>query len=82
MLAENLGNKLIACGITAKKPKNTNLIKEVYKDLFKEELEKQDIYERKASTGEDLINLMQELGDELKGTGGVLNDNRRIRNNH
>ncbi len=65
-LMENLGNKLIGAGMTAKSPKNLNLIKEIYKDLFKEELAKLNVYERKASEGEDLINLMLELTEELK----------------
>lgn len=66
LLAENFGNKLISSGMTAKNPKNLNLIKEIYSDLFKEELEEQSIYNRKASEGEDLINLMLELTEELK----------------
>ena len=65
-LAENLGNKLIGSGMTAKNPRNTNLIKDVYPKLFKEELEKESIYNRKASEGEELINLMLELSNELK----------------
>jgi len=65
-LIENFGNKLISAGMTSKNPKNINLIKEVYKDLFKEELARQSAYERKASEGEDLINLMYELSEELK----------------
>lgn len=52
--------------MTAKNPKNINLVKEIYSDLFKEELEKQGAFERKASEGEDLINLMLELTEELK----------------
>lgn len=66
LLAENLGNKLIGSSMTAKNPKNINLVKEIYSDLFKEELEKQGAFERKASEGEDLINLMLELTEELK----------------
>ena len=65
-LAENFGNKLISSGMTAKNPKNINLVKDVYSNLFKEELEKESIYNRKASEGEELINLMLELSDELK----------------
>lgn len=67
-LADNLGNKLISASMIAKKPKNINLIKEIYFDLFKEELEKQSIYERKASTGDELIKFMRELDEELKET--------------
>lgn len=66
MLAENLGNKIITAGMTSKKPKNINLIKEVYPDMFKEEIEKANIYNRKASEGEELIQLMNELDEELK----------------
>ena len=65
-LVENLGNKLISAGMTSKNPKNINLIKEIYRDLFKEELERQSVFERKASEGEELINLMLELSEELK----------------
>lgn len=65
-LAENLGNKMISSGMTAKNPKNINLVKEVYPDLFKEELARQGVYERKASEGEDLVNLMLELTEELR----------------
>lgn len=65
-LVENLGNKLIGAGMTSKNPKNTNLIKEVYKDLFKKELARQSAFERKASEGEDLVNLMLELTEELR----------------
>lgn len=65
-LVENLGNKLIGAGMTSKNPKNVNLIKEVYKDLFKEELARQSAFERKASEGEDLVNLMLELTEELR----------------
>jgi hypothetical protein len=65
-LMENLGNKLIGAGMTAKNPKNLNLVKEIYKDLFKEELAKLNVYERKASEGEDLVNLMLELTEELR----------------
>lgn len=70
MLTENLGNKLIASGMTAKKPKNINLIKDIYSELFKEELKRQEIYNRKASEGEDLINLMLDLTEELKRERG------------
>lgn len=65
-LLNNLGNKLISAGMTAKNPKNTDLVRDIYKDLFKEELEKESVYTRKASEGEDLINLMLELSEELK----------------
>ena len=65
-LMNNLGDKLISAGLTSKKPKNIDLIKEIYKDLFKEELEKESIYNRKASEGEELVNLMLELSRELK----------------
>lgn len=65
-LMNNLGDKLIGAGLTSKNPKNVDLIKEVYKDLFKEELEKESIYNRKASEGEELVNLMLELSKELK----------------
>lgn len=65
-LMNNLGDKLISAGLTSKNPKNVDLIKEVYKDLFKEELEKESIYNRKASEGEELVNLMLELSRELK----------------
>ena len=66
LLAENLGNKMIGSGMTAKKPKNVNLIKEIYPDLFKEELARQSVFERKASEGEELVNLMLELTEELR----------------
>lgn len=66
MLAENLGNKINNASLTSKKPKNINLIKDVYKDIFKDELAKLDIYNRKASEGEELIQLMNELEAELK----------------
>lgn len=65
-LLNNLGNKLISAGMTAKNPKNTDLVRDIYKDLFKEELEKESVYTRKASEGEELINLMLELSEELK----------------
>lgn len=65
-LINNLGNKLIGAGMTAKNPKNIDLVKGVYKDLFAEELERESVYTRKASEGDDLINLMLELSDELK----------------
>lgn len=66
MLAENLGNKINNASLTSKKPKNINLIKDVYKEIFKDELAKMDIYNRKASEGEKLIQLMNELEAELK----------------
>lgn len=66
LLAENLGNKMISSGMTAKNPKNVNLIKEIYPDLFKEELARQSVFERKASEGEELVNLMLELTEELR----------------
>ncbi|MBQ7307894.1 MAG: hypothetical protein IJW82_05120 [Clostridia bacterium] len=66
MLAENLGNKINNASLTSKKPKNINLIKDVYKEIFKDELAKMDIYNRKASEGEELIQLMNELEAELK----------------
>lgn len=62
MLAENLGNKLIKAGMTSKKPENTNMIKDIYGDLFEEELRQQDALHPKASEGQDLVNLMEELG--------------------
>lgn len=65
-LAESLGNKLISAGMTAKNPKNTNLIKDIYPELFKQELEEINVYTRKASEGEELVNLMLELTEELK----------------
>ena len=46
--------------MTAKNPKNINLVKDIYPDLFKEELARQSVFERKASEGEDLVNLMLE----------------------
>ena len=52
--------------MTAKNPKNVNLIKEIYPDLFKEELARQSVFERKASEGEELVNLMLELTEELR----------------
>ena len=66
LLAENLGNKLIGSGMTAKKPKNINLVKEIYPELFEKELAKQNVFEKKASEGEELVNLMLELTEELK----------------
>ncbi|MCI9434781.1 MAG: hypothetical protein HFI86_05895 [Bacilli bacterium] len=66
LLAENLGNKLIGSGMTAKKPKNINLIKDIYPEFFEKELTKQNAFERKASEGEELVNLMLELTEELK----------------
>ncbi len=60
-----MGNKLIGSSISAKKPKNVNLIKDIYRDLFKKELEMIDAYNRKASEGEELDNLMVELSREL-----------------
>ena len=66
MLLENLGNKLINASMVAKNPKNTNLIRDIYPDLFKEELERQSAFTRKASEGEELVNLMLELTEELK----------------
>lgn len=66
MLVENLGNKINNASLSSKKPKNINLIKDVYKDLFEEELKQMDIYHRKASEGEELIQLMNELEAELK----------------
>lgn len=65
-LLENFGNKIISTGMTVKHPKNIDLIRDIYKDLFSEELEKESIYKRKASEGDDLINLMLELSEELK----------------
>lgn len=66
LLAENLGNKLIGSGMTAKKPKNINLVKDIYPELFEKELAKQNVFERKASEGEELVNLMLEITEELK----------------
>lgn len=66
LLAENLGNKMIGSGMTAKNPKNINLVKDIYHELFKEELARQSVFERKASEGEDLVNLMLELTEELR----------------
>ena len=65
-LTENLGNKLISSGMTAKNPKNINLVKDIYPELFKEELARHSAFERKASEGEDLVNLMLELTEELR----------------
>lgn len=66
MLAENLGNKLISASMTARKPKNINLIKDVYKDLFEEELRKQNALHPRKREGEELLQFMKELGEELK----------------
>lgn len=66
MLAENLGNKMISASMINKKPKNINLIKEIYSDFFVEELRKQEAYHRKAREGEELLQFMKELGEELK----------------
>lgn len=66
MLAENLGNKIISASLVNKKPKNINLIKEIYSDLFKEELSKHDALHHKAREGEELLQFMYELGEELK----------------
>lgn len=71
-LAENLGNKLIASSMTAKNPKNINLIKDVYPEIFKEELSRMSVFERKASEGEELVNLMLELTEELKQEKAVI----------
>ena len=68
MLANNLGNKLISAGMTSKKPKNIDLIKEIYNDFFKEELAKYNALHPKAREGEELTNFMLELSDELKRT--------------
>lgn len=68
MLANNLGNKLISAGMTSKKPKNIDLIKEIYSDFFKEELARYNALHPKASEGEDLTNLMLELTEELRKT--------------
>lgn len=70
MLAENLGNKIISASMTAKKPKNINLIKDVYCDLFEEELRIQDALHPKPKEGEELLQFMYELGEELKRNGG------------
>lgn len=66
LLAENLGNKLIKAGLTSKKPENVNLIKEIYGDLFEEELRIQNALNRKASEGEELITLMKQLDEYEK----------------
>lgn len=74
LLAENLGNKMIGSGMTAKNPKNINLVKDIYPELFKEELARQSVFERKASEGEDLINLMLDISQELKEQNEKKND--------
>ena len=58
MLAENLGNKLISASMVSKKPKNINLIKDVYSDFFKEELEKQKALHPKPREGKELLEFM------------------------
>lgn len=75
MLAENLGNKIISASMTAKKPKNINLIKEIYSDLFEEELRIQEALHPKPREGEELLQFMYELSEELKQNGGEDNDN-------
>ena len=42
--------------------------------MFKEEIEKLNIYNRKASEGEELIQLMNELDEELKNETKKRND--------
>ena len=66
MLAENLGNKLISASMVSRKPKNINLIKDVYNDFFKEELKKENALHPKPREGEELLQFMYELGEELK----------------
>ena len=43
-----------------------HLVKDIYPELFKEELARHSAFERKASEGEDLVNLMLELTEELR----------------
>lgn len=66
ILAENLGNKLISASMVSRKPKNINLIKDVYSDFFKEELKKENALHPKPREGEELLQFMYELGEELK----------------
>lgn len=66
MLAENTADKMIGASIVNKKPKNISLIKEIYIDLFREDLLKQGINVQAPREGQDLINFMYELSEELK----------------
>lgn len=72
VLANNTTDKLINASMIVKNPKRIDLIREYYPKLFKKEIEQQDIYNRKASEGEDLVNLMLELSEELKNGGDKL----------
>lgn len=74
VLANNLGDKLINASMVAKNPTRLNLIRECYPELFKEEIKKDDILHRKASEGEDLINLMLDISQELKEQNEKKND--------
>lgn len=66
VLLNNFGNKIAFAHPLVKNARNVDLIKEVYSDLFKEELEQESVYTRKAREGEELIEFMFELSDELK----------------
>lgn len=72
ILANNLTDKQITASMVVKNPKRIDLIREYYPKLFEKEIEQQDIYNKKASEGEDLVNLMLELSEELKNGGDKL----------
>jgi len=66
LLADNLGDKINSMSSTAKNPKAISLLKDRYSDLFKKEIAQMDAFHKKASEGEELIQLMNELDEELK----------------
>lgn len=75
LLADNLGDKINLMSMSVENPRPISLLKDRYKDLFKEELARLDAFHKKASEGEELIQLMNELDEELKNEQQVKEDN-------
>lgn len=65
-LLNNVSDKIVFAHPLVKNARKIDLVREMYSDLFKEELEQESIYTRKAREGDELIEFMFELSDELK----------------
>lgn len=66
ILLNSLGDKIVFAHPLVKNARKLDLVREMYSDLFKDELEQEDIYHRKPREGDELIEFMFELSDELK----------------
>lgn len=64
ILINSLGDKIVLGHPLVKNAKKIDLIKDIYYDLFKEDLDN-NVYTHKAREGEELIEFMLELSDEL-----------------